>query len=80
MRLNVVYNNSKQKKLFNCATQAASSTRAQKNKGFKTIDELLIFAMEQNTDTMVTSITPEIFDYIKKINHSILRVKNFMLC
>ncbi len=77
MKLTVV-NRKNKDKLFNCGFQSKSNSSVCTNKIFHTMDQLLSFAVDQKNDCVLITISDEIYDYIKKTNHEILRRKNFM--
>jgi hypothetical protein len=76
MKLTIVKRNNKNYR-FVCGFQPKSNSSTVQNKIFHTMDQLLEFALDQQNDWYIISISDEIYDYVKKINHEILRRKNF---
>lgn len=78
MKLTSVKNNKNKEKHYNCGFQPQHSMKGCSNKVFKNIEDLLEFAIEKKDDRYIISISHEILDYIKKNNHRILQLKNWM--
>ena len=77
MKLTIVKNNNTKKQYYNCSFQAKSNASHLTNKVFNTLSEMLIFAMTQSNDRYIISINDDIYDWIKKNDHPILKCKNY---
>ena len=77
MKLTIVSNNKTKKRYYNVSFQPKSNASHLTNKVFKTLEEMLKFAIDQTNDRYIISINSEIYDYIKKTDHPILKCKNY---
>ena len=77
MKLTVVHDKKTRKTYYNISTQTPHSFQTHRNKTFKTMHELLDFAIATTNDHYIISIDKRIYEYIKKNNHVILHRKNF---